>query len=307
MSTPPGDQGWGKGQWGVSPWGIGFIEPPSPPVVTAISPVNGETGVAQSRPIVLSITDNEEVALASIRVAVGGINYIFGGVAQNGADVSFEVNDGNGVDIEIYLPEKMPLGSRQEVAVSVKDNDGLETNESIFFTVGVGGRLLSVVNPAPNLLIARFNEAMTHDEEFLFPGNWLIRTITEGAPDLVITKVSVDPGQANVAFLEHEGGGSTYELTVIKVSTADGDALELGQNSAVFELIYSQEEDPRISLFNTIFGPIGVSQRVRNRRTMDDHVINRSIALGMDEQFRLRFQSLDGTQGRDGRPGTRRT
>jgi hypothetical protein len=308
MSTPPqGNRGWGRGPYGTSKWGTGITPIPSPPAIIPIAPLPNQTGVAQSSPICIRFTDNEQVSLATLKIAVGGIYYVFGGSAQNGGTIVADGNDENGFDIELKLPALMPLGSRQEVVVTVADLLGAVTEKVYFFSVGVGPRLISVSNPKPGVLAAHFNTPMKHDGAFLSPNTWKVNAVAEDAPPITITKVFVNASHASTAILHHEGGGSIYELLALGVVSQAGDPLELGQNNAIFELVFGAEADPDISLFDTIWGPLGISQRIRKRRTMDDHVVGRSIALGMNEQFRLRFQALDGTAGRDGRPGGNRT
>lgn len=308
MSEPPrGDRGWGRGIWGTSQWGSGITIPPAPPRIIPIAPEPDQTGVPQSRPITISFTDETQVAPSSLYIAVTGNTYVQGGVAINGATLEVEANAYNGFDVELKLPSRYPLGSRQEVVVAVQDVDGDRSDLVYYFRVGIGPRLLNVLNPMPGVLLAHFNEPMLQDEAFLTPGNWPVEGVSSDAVPLTITEVFAHANNAHTATLHYEGGGSTYELTVLNVISQDGDPLELGYNSAIFELRYGAEADPVIRLFDTIFGPVGISQREITRRTIDDHVVNRSLAIGMDQQFRLRYQSLDGTAGRDGRPGIKRT
>lgn len=308
MSTPPsGTEGWGTGAWGSSRWGSGITPPPTPPTITPISPLPNQTAVAQSLPVCISFSDESQIAFASIRIVLNGVVYFFSGSVQNGATAEVVTNANNGFDIELRTPNRFPIGSRQEVTVLVRDDDDEETELVYFFYVGVGARLISVSNPTPGVLLAHFNEPMLHDGAFLSPANWKVVAITPGASEVEITAVFANPTHANTAVLHHTGGGSEYELTILGAVAIDGDPVELTYNTVVFELIYGQEDAPRVRLFDTIFGPIGVSQKELRRRTMDDHVVNRSIAMGMDEQFRLRFSNLDGSAGKDGRPGIRRT
>lgn len=308
MSTPPTKlEGWGKGGWGTSRWGTGITPPPAPPRITPIAPLPDQTGVAQSLPLTVSFTDETQIAFASIRITIDGVIYFFSGSVQNGATATVDVNDGNGFIIELRTPNKYPLGSRQEVTILVRDVDDEVSEKTYFFSVGVGPRLISVTNPTPGVLLAHFNEPMLHDEAFYSVKSWQVATITPGASAIVITKVFANPTQGNTAVLHHTGGGSTYELTAVALTALSGDPVEFNRNTVLFDLVYGAEAAPSIRLFDTIYGPIGVSQRVIRRRTMDDHVVNRSIAMGMDEQFRLRFSNLDGSAGKDGRPGIRRS
>lgn len=305
--------GWGHGTWGQSPWGSGdfVLGGTTPPRVIAVDPVENATGVAQRKPICIRTEDDgidgSNVLVSTFRVSVSGVIYILGGVAQNGAEVDIVANDENGFDVELRLPDPMPVGSRQEVVVFAEDTAGNQTTKNYFFTVGVGTRLLKVTNPQEGVLLAVFNRPMRLSSDFLTPSNWVVNTITAGASDITITEAVGAENKPETVILRHVGGGSTYELCVLSGESVDGDPIEDGFNKAQFELVFAQEEPITTRLFDTIFGPIGVQQRTRRRRTIDQHVTNRSIALAMDEQFRLRLQRLDGTAGRDGRPGKRRT
>lgn len=308
MSAPlPGSGGWGTGAFGTSQWGSGITPGTSFVRVQAISPVANQVGVAQSQPICISISSAVSIEFASIRVAVGSTIYFFSGAAQNGATVDIVANDGNGFDIELRLPTLFPLNSRQEVTVYARNSSDEDTDFVYYFSVGVAPALVSISNPSTGILLAHFNEPMKHDSSFLSNGSWKVATITTGASDVVITKVSASSSNASTAVLHHTGGGSVYELTVLALSSHAGVPLEASNSSALFEIIYGEEDAPTIKLFDTMFGPVGISQRSIRRRTMDDHTINRSIAIGMDEQFRLRFANLDGSAGSNGRPGIRRT
>jgi hypothetical protein len=308
MSTPPsGDQGFGKATWGHSPWGSGVIPPISPPVITPLDPIDNETYVSQLHPIFIRLTDNSDVDEATIKISVGPTIYVMGGVAQNGAVLFTTANTGNGVDLELRVPDPFPLGSTQEVVVFAKD-DRSEQSELVYrFYVGVGLRLIQVRNPMPGILIAYFNEPLLQDERLRFPASWAVSPVSEGAKPLEITEVFTDPNHTSLVTLRYVGGGSTYSLLASGAYDAYGNPIDPRFNKAEFDLLYGDEPDPRIRLFDTIYGPVGISQRLRLRRTMDDHVVSRSISLGMDEQFRIRLENLDGSAGRDGRPGGNRT
>lgn len=307
MSVPSSGHGFGKSRWGSLQWGNGFVPPPGSPVITPLYPVDEDSDVAQSSPIFIRLTDNINIVQSTLKISVGPTIFVLGGVAQSGAVLFVTPNGGNGYDIELRLPDRFPLGSRQEVLVYVKDTSNFASQLIYHFNVGVGLRMLRVRNPSPNILLAYFNRALRLDESLIFVPNWTVDLISVGAAPLSITEVMANANHPDMATLRYVGGGSTYKLTVNDIADHDGNIIEDGFNSALFEILFGDEPAPTVRLFDTIHGPIGISQRVRTRRTMDDHVVGRSIALGMNEQFRLRFNNLDGSAGRDGRPGKNRT
>jgi hypothetical protein len=217
-------------------------------------------------------------------------------------------NAQRGYDVSLSPPSAYPLQSRQEVTIYIKDAQNESTVLVYFFNVGVGPRMIGVRNPRPNLLLVHFNVPMMLDEAFFFPKNWLLTAESEGAAPIEITEVLSTYTQPDVALVRYTGGGSEYRITALQsILSQEGDPLERGFNSYVFELVYGDEEEPTVRLFDSVFGPLGISQRVARRRTMDEHTADRSLALALDEQFRLRFQQLDATVGRDGKPGKLRT
>ena len=309
MSTPPaGNQGWGRGIAGASRWGSGVVPvPPGPPVITPLSPVDEETGVSQSAHLFIRITDDVNVNPATLAISIGPTVYVFGGVVQNGAVMTSTPNSGNGYDIELDAPGLFPLGVRQEVVVTVRDYGGRLAELTYYFDVGVGLRMMQVGNPSPNILVAHYNRPLLQSAALRSVSNWRITPISDGAAPLEISEVMTNPNNTDTVTLRYIGGGSTYKLTNSMVVDSYGDPIDPAFNGALFEILFGDEPDPVVTLFNTIYGPIGISKRQRLRRTMDDHVIGRSIAVGMDEQFRLRMRNLDGSAGRDGRPGKNRT
>jgi len=143
---------------------------------------------------------------------------------------------------------------------------------------------------------------------FILPDNWRVTPVSEDDAPISITKVTVTTTQPDVAFLWYAGGDGQYELQALSsIVSQDGDPIEVGFNKTVFDLVYAQEDEGTIRLFDSVFGPLGISQRLINRRTMDELASERSLAIALDEQFRLRFQQLDDTVGRDGKPGKLRT
>lgn len=297
-------EGYGSGDWGRSRWGVGIIPIPSGyPVVTPISPLDGETGIGRGHRICLRLTDNVGIAIETLIISVGAVNWVVGGVASSGITMTAVLNDGKGYDIELESEQPFQSTGRVDVGVTVKDTEGLESFFPYSFSVGVGARLLKVRNPMPGMLEAIFNRSLTQDETLRSVGNWRITPVSEGAIPIAVSEVIASAAYPAVVRLRHTGGGSTYTLEALGILGADGQPLEDGYSAVNFDIVYDEEDKPNIRLFNSIYGPLGVSQRARKRRSIDDFVANRSIALALDEQFRLRFQQLDDTAGRDGRPG----
>lgn len=177
------------------------------------------------------------------------------------------------------------------------------------FQTGVGVRLIRVDNPREAFLIARFNVPMQIDDNFRYAPNWTVVPLTVGGRGIVIDSVEADAGRPLMAMLRYTGGSpGPYRLTVSNTESAEGEALIAPFNQGDFELAFATREEPSIQLFQTIFGTIGLEKRKVTRRTVDQMVINRAIALGMDEQMRLRLGAIQGTGlPESGGPGARRT
>lgn len=298
--------GWGSGGWGETQWGWGAESlPAGPPIIFPLDPSDEEAGVAQRAELYVRLADDVGVGLAYLQVVVNGIIWVMGGSAVGGAVLESTPNAFNGYDIVVTPPAAYALGSRQEVMITVRDVEGETTTFIYHFQVGIGARLIQVLNPFEGVLRAYFNRAMRIDDAFLSPENWTITPISAGAVPLEVVAVEATTAQPNSALLRYAGGGSTYSLSVINVASFEGDELE--DNEAEFEIVFGEEAAPQVRFFNSIFGPLGITQRLRTRRSMDDHVAGRANAFALDEQLRLRMQQLDGTAGRDGRPGKRRT
>ena len=302
-------EGWGSGKWGSSRWGFGDEPPtPVPPKIFAIDPREDQTGVPQSKPLCITLTDDIGISISTLKVSVAGTNWVLGGVAVNGAVMNKVANSEKGFDIEVIPPAPYVNGSRHEVAVYVQDVNEAEASRTYYFSVGIGPRLVSVRNPQPNLLLAHFNRPMLINDAFRFVDNWVVTGVSEGAVPLIITEVSGTSIQPDVAHIRYSGGGSEYELSVLNsVESQDGDILEQGFNTALFDILFGEEDAGVVRLFDSVFGPLGISQRIATRRTIDEHTADRSLALALDEQLRLKFQQLDNTVGRDGKPGKLRT
>lgn len=306
MSTPPsGTEGIGRARWGDTRWGSGLTPLALPPVITPLDPIDGAVDIAPSTPIFLRLTDDAFVDQATLQITVGATIYVLGGVAQNGAILVVALNGGGGFDIDLRLPAALSGGS-VEVQVAVRDQQGNQAVRQYGFYVGVGLRLVQVRNPAPNILVAYFNRSLRQDDDLRFVPNWAIQAVSVGAAPLAIVEVVTNATHTNLVTLRYRGGGSVYRLLASRVLDAGGTPISLAFSSALFEILFGDEPAPTVRLFDTIQGPVGIVHQVGLRRTMDGHVINRSLALGMSEQFRLQARTLDGSVGRDGRPGKNR-
>ena len=300
--------GWGSGSWGSSPWGTGVLADGDGPIVTFVDPVADQTGVSRTKSLTFSVTDDTGSRLGSLRVSVSGTEYITGGSAVNGATATIVANAGNGFDVTLSLPEPFANLSRQSLTVIITDDDDQTTSATIFFVVGVGPRLISAVNVAPGLLVANFNRPMRLGSTFEFEGNWKITPVLPDTSPITVNEVVSSTIDPDSAILRISGGGSPYILTVGEpVVDATGEPLEEGFNSVQFELIFEEEPVDTIRLFDSIFGPLGITQRRVKRRTVDRHTADRSLAVALDEQLRLRFQQVGSSAARDGREGIRRT
>ena len=302
------EDGYGSGFWGTSQWGVGTLpDTPPPPVIIPLDPLEDATGVAQLQPINIRLTDELGVSLSTLKVTVGTVNWVIGGVPQNGVEMTSVLNGQKGYDVELISSVPHELGSRIAVSVYVRDVEDIEASNTYHFNVGVGARMIQVKNSIEGLLVVHFNKGMLLNNEFFSIGNWIIRPVSEGAAALDVVEIVASQSEPHVAYLRHTGGGSTYTLTAVGILGDDGSSLERGFESVEFEIDFDEEEAPSVRLFDSVFGPLGISRRSRLRRTMDEFVANRSISLALDEQFRLRFQQLDNTVGRDGKDGKLRT
>lgn len=276
------------------------------PSIIALSPADGTTGVAQNAPLVIRLGDEVAVAANSISVVVDGTRYVFAGAAENGATYAAVANSFNGYDITVQLPTTLAVD--QIHFVQVVASDGVNPTTYVYsFRVGLLPRVLSVVNVGPDLLMVKFNVPMADDAAIRTPSNYAITPVSAGAAELTITEALFSSSQPDTVVLRYEGGGSTYSVSINNILAASGLSLEYNGDTAEFEIIYKGQPAPRIRLFDTIYGPIGVSQVGVTRRTVDGLVINRAIANATDIQMKKRLAGLwDGTYSRDPRPGARR-
>lgn len=300
--------GWGSGPWGETPWGYGgVVVPDTPPDITPLDPLSGAANVPQQKPISVRYSDERGVVFDSITLAVGGVYYVIGGVAANGAQLSYTGSEAAGYDIVVTLPAPYPLGTTQEVFTTCMDTSGYLSTLTYYFSVGVGLRLLSVHNPKEKVLVVYFNNPLERNSDYFFTGNWRVSRLDGEEDDFRVLSVTGKPTNPQTARLIYSGGAATmYELQVFSIIDKDGNSIERGWDTAQFDLLFDQEEEPTVRLFDSSYGPIGVSQNLRSRRTIDDHCVDRALSLGFNEQLRIRRASQDDTIGRDGRPGKNR-
>jgi hypothetical protein len=174
-------------------------------------------------------------------------------------------------------------------------------------SVQVSVRLVSATNPSDDVIVARFNQAMSHDAAFLSALSWSCTPVSTSAPAIAVVEVVASVPYPEMAFLRYAGGAGDYTLGVRGVQSSSGGALDPGFSSVALTIERPGDVDPTIRLFDTIWGPLGMAQRPSLRRSMDQIVQNRAIAVAVGEQLKQRLASSDGTQGRDGRPGLART
>lgn len=297
-------QGFGRSSYGYMPWG-GALD--DGPVIDPLSPSRDEIGASASGQLILQVRDRTGVEATTFYLQVDDTVYVNGGIAQNGASVSYVANAYFGFDTTVTLPTNFVNGDKPVVyaqATNLYDEVGTQT---YLFEVGFKLRILSVENPSEGILLAHFSEALRFNDEFYRTDNWKITPVSEGAVPLTITGVFGNSVKPQTAVLQYTGGGSTYQLEVFNVEGLLGTPFESQGNIILFEILFGTQPDYGTVYYNSIFGAVSISQRDITRRTMDDHTADRALALAMDERIRLRRQVLTNTESRDGRPGKLRT
>jgi hypothetical protein len=298
--------GIGNSAWGLARWGTGSVPPVGPPVIEPLYPLDGDSDVSQSSPVLLRFTDDSLVNQATLSISVGPTVYVFGGVAQNGATLIVTPNAGNGFDVELRLPAAYPVNTTQQVVVYVQDDDSQDASLVYQFSVGISLRLVQVKNPAPNILVAYYNRPLRQDRLLSAPSTWKITPISKDAAPLEITDVLLDAVVPDTVFFRYAGGGSIYLISSLGIVDRDGNPIDPKFSTGIFNIFFPDDPPPDIRLFNSVFGIVGAVHQQRARLTIDNHVINRSIASATEVQRVLRTKQLDGTVGRDGRPGKNR-
>lgn len=278
------------------------------PVIDPIFPLANAIGMSALEHIRMRFSDELAVSFVSVSIQVNGVFYVIAGAAQAGATYNAVGNAYNGYDVTLILPAPMTSPGAQEVSVSVADTEGNQSTLDYRFYTGVGMRLLSVKNPREGVLVARFNRPLRHGDGVPAAANMRIQPVSPGARELIIVEALVTDRNPDVLVLLYEGGGSTYQLTVLGLVGEDGESIEAGFDAATFEIFHGTPLPYSTRVFDTVFGPIGLAQRPVQRRSVEALVASRATALAMDVQFKQRLAAFgDGTAGRDGRMGGNRT
>jgi hypothetical protein len=169
-------------------------------------------------------------------------------------------------------------------------------------------RLLSATNPADGVLVARFNTPMRANVSLLSLQSWACVAASSLALPIALTEVVAGGATyPETVLLRYTGGGFDCIVSVVGVTSAGGAPLDPAYSSVPLSIVRPGDIDPTIRLFDTIWGPMGVSQRASQRRTVDQLVANRALATAVNQQLQQRLSTGDGTAGRDGRPGLART
>jgi len=176
-----------------------------------------------------------------------------------------------------------------------------------FASTSVGScRLISVANPAEGFLVARFNAGMRQDVELTSLSNWLIEGVSDGAAPIELTEILVSVQYPEAVFIRYTGGGSVYRLTARNVFSQAGLGIDQAHDSIEFDLQYPSDPPNTVLLFDTVWGPLGLSKRNIGRRHIDKLVASRAISVALNTQLAQRLAATDGTSNRDGRPGSNR-
>jgi hypothetical protein len=278
------------------------------PVITPLAPLAGSVGVAPRAHVLVRMADDDHVDPTTTLVLVNGTQYVNANAAVNGATAVITANLGNGYDFDIALPMAFPVAALQTVVASCRDLTGNATQTTYSFNTSTPVSLLSVENPMEGILVARFSTAMLGDAALLDIGNWRIVPVSPGARELSVVGVAWTPARPSQVVLRYSGGGSQYQLVVGNLRSQNLDPIAAAFSSSTFELLYGTPFEPTVKLFDSIFGPLGIAQRMMPRRHIDRLLVNRAIALAMDQQLAIKLAgATDGTAGRDGRPGVSRT
>jgi len=277
------------------------------PIIAPSSPLSNDVDVGAGASINFSVSDVSGVQITAIIIRINGQLVFSSGVAQNGATVTTTPITG-GFDFSVITANPLPTGGPQAVFISAQDTIGNLSELVYTFFTGVKPRIISVSNTSPGTLVVRFNEPMKLDDVFRRVQNFSIQPVGS-APAVTVLEVMTNSLQPDAATLIFSGGGSPYTLTVTGVTDVAGNAIDPQFNSTQFNIDFPGGElDPRIHIFDTVFGPLGLIQRTINRRTVDGLVVNRSLDLGVNIQLANRLKSIGSSVPlRQKKDGGRRT
>jgi len=169
-------------------------------------------------------------------------------------------------------------------------------------------RLLAASNPTDGVLVARFSVPMRRDTALTSLGSWrCVATAPFALPIELTEVVAGGPANAATVLVRYQGGGVECTLSASGLVSIEGVPLDPGFASITIPILRPGDLEPTVRLFDTVWGPVGMSQRASLRRSVDQLVANRALAAAVNQQLQQRLASSDGTAGRDGRPGTRRS
>lgn len=168
-------------------------------------------------------------------------------------------------------------------------------------------RLISATNLADGVIVARFNQAMLDDVELRSVGSWSVARASADALSATLTDVVLNAAHPEMALLRYEGGGGDYTLSVAGARAADGTTIATALATVPLTISRPGDIDMTVRMFDSVWGPLGIAQRASQRRTVDQLVANRALALGVNQQLAQRRASSGTSAGRDGRPGMARS
>lgn len=164
-------------------------------------------------------------------------------------------------------------------------------------------RLISAMNPAEGVIVARFNRAMLQDVALRSPESWSVQPDSEASLPLSVTEVVLVAAYPEMALLRYAEGGGDFMLSVAGVRAPDGAVVDPVHASVPLAITRPGEVEMTVRLFDSVWGPLGIAQRASRRRTVEQLVANRALALGVNRQLAQRLSASGPTAGRDGRPG----
>jgi hypothetical protein len=167
----------------------------------------------------------------------------------------------------------------------------------------ISARLISAQNPADGVIVARFNRAMLQDVALGSLQSWGCVPASDTALPIALTEVVLTAAYPEMALLRYVQGAGDYTLSVAGVVARDGVAVNPGFASVPLTVTRPGDVDPTVRLFDSVWGPLGIAQGASLRRTVDQLVANRALALGVNQQLQQRLAASGPSAGRDGRPG----